>query len=84
MASKTKKMTIKYWVSLSEGSRKRALQHCFPTLPYTVEMLLDEKPKNVKDRGEYWWYVFSRVRIPDDSRVYKTVIDNGRHKTYLP
>lgn len=82
--ARSKKMTIKYWNSLSRGSRERALKYCFPTLPFTVEMLLDEKPRNVKDRGEYWWYVFSKVRIPDDNSAYKTVIDNGSRMTYLP
>lgn len=78
--AKTKKMTVKYWSSLSDGSKKRALQYCFPTLPCTVDMLLSEKPKNVNDKGEYWWYVFKKVRIPDDSRFYKTVVN----RTYLP
>ena len=42
---KTKKMTIKYWNSLEKGSRKRALQFCYPTLPATVDMLLNDKPR---------------------------------------
>ena len=49
---KTKKMTIKYWNTLSEGSRKRALQYCFPIHPATVEMLLDDKPR----KDDAWWH----------------------------
>ena len=30
--AKTKKMTLKYWDSLSEGSKKRALTYVFPLL----------------------------------------------------
>ena len=74
---KTKKMTIKYWNSLEEGSRKRALQFCYPTLPATVDMLLNEKPK--KD-NPWWKRVFDMVRIPDKDSVYKTVVDH----TYIP
>ena len=40
--AKTKKMTIKYWNSLSDGSKKRALQYCFPIHPAIVEMLMEE------------------------------------------
>ena len=36
----TRKMTIKYWNSLSKGSKERALHHVFPALKVTVEMLL--------------------------------------------
>ena len=81
-SSKGRKMTIGYWNKLSEGSRKRALQYCFPTLPVTVDMLLHEKPtaKEVKERGEYWWFVFSKVRIPNGTDFYKTQVGN----TYLP
>lgn len=79
--AKTKKMTVKYWNSLSEGSRKRALTWVFPTMPACVEMLLNEKPHKVNDRGEWWWMVFSKVRIPEKTDYYKTCV-NG--KTYLP
>ena len=75
--AKTRKMTIKYWNTLSEGSRKRALQFCYPTLPATVDMLLSEKPK--KD-NPWWKRVFDMVRIPDANSSYKTVVN----KTYRP
>ena len=35
--AKTKKMTLKYWNSLSEGSKKRALTYCFPLHKATVD-----------------------------------------------
>jgi len=61
MAQKTKKMTIKYWESLSESSRKRALQYCYPIHPAIVEMLMNEKPDL---KSEWWKMVFKKVRIP--------------------
>ena len=77
---RTRKLTIKYWNSLSEGSRKRALQYCFPIHPATVEMLLNDKPR----KDDSWWqYVFKKVRIPEADangyRHYKTVVN----KTYI-
>ena len=78
---KTKKMTIKYWKSLEKGSQKRALQFCYPTLPATVEMLLNDKPR----KDDPWWKrVFDKVRIPEADangrQYYKTVVDH----TYIP
>ena len=74
---KTRKLTIKYWNSLEKGSRKRALQFCYPTLPATVEMLLNDKPR----KDDPWWErVFDKVRIPDGDSYYKTVVDH----TYIP
>ena len=81
MASKTKKMTISYWNGLSRGSRERALKYCYPIHGAIVEMLLDEKPTTKEVKDGWWTTVFRKVRIPDDNRVYKTVIDN---RTYLP
>lgn len=81
MASKSKKMTIKYWNGLSEGSRKRALQYCYPIHPSIVDMLLDEKPTTQEIKNGWWTIVFRKVRIPDDNSYYRTVIDN---RTYLP
>lgn len=74
---KTKKLTINYWNFLSEGSRRRALQHCFPTMKPVVEMLLAEKPE--KDK-RWWKIVFEKVRIPETGGLYRTVV-NG---TCLP
>lgn len=72
----TRKMTLKYWNSLSKGSKERALHHVFPTLKYTVEMLLDEQP-NLKN--SLWKLVWRKVRIPIES-YYKTVVNGA----YLP
>ena len=72
----TRKMTLKYWNSLSKGSRERALHHVFPTLKFTVEMLLDEQP-NLKNG--LWKLVWRKVRIPIES-YYKTVVNGA----YLP
>lgn len=74
---KTKKMTIKYWNSLEVGSKRRALQFCYPTLPATVEMLLNDKPRK---NDPCWKRVFDKVRIPDKDSFYKTVVDH----TYIP
>ena len=72
----TKKMTIRYWNSLERSSKERALHYVFPTMKFTVEMLLDEQP-NLKN--DLWKFVWRKVRIPIES-YYKTVV-NG---TYLP
>ena len=72
----TRKMTLKYWNSLPKGSRERALCHVFPTMKFTVEMLLDEQP-NLKNG--LWKLVWRKVRIPIES-YYKTVVNGA----YLP
>ena len=76
MAQKTKKMTLKYWNALSDGSKKRALQYCFPIHPAIVEMLMEEKPDM---KSDWWQLVFKKVRIPAPGSFYKTVVNN----TYL-
>ena len=76
MATKTKKMTIKYWNSLSENSRWRALKHVFPLMPATIEMMALEKPDL---NNGLWKTVFKAVRIPGPGSFYKTVVNN----TYL-
>lgn len=43
--SKTTKMTLKYWQSLSEDSKRRALTCVFPLHKAIVDMLIDDKPK---------------------------------------
>ena len=61
MAQKTKKMTLKYWAALSESSKKRTLQYCFPIHPAIVEMLMNEKPDL---KSDWWKIVFKKVGIP--------------------
>ena len=80
--AKTKKMTLKYWASLSEGSKRRAFTYCFPLHTATVDTLMNDEP-NPKDDA-WWGLVWRKVRIPEaDSngyRHYKTVVNN----TYIP
>ncbi len=73
----TKRMTLKYWATLDEGSKRRALTHVFPINNPIVQILLQEKPDKKKT---LWQLVFKEVRIPEDSSHYKTVV----HKTYIP
>ena len=77
MAQKTKKMTLKYWVALSESSKKRALTYVFPLHKAIVEMLLNEKPD--PKNSDWWRMVFKKIRIPSPGSYYKTVVNN----TYL-
>ena len=66
-----KKVSIKYWNTLPEGSKERALTACYPNAKGIVNMMLEEKPdpKNV-----FWKRVFDMVRVPDNS-YYKTFIN---------
>ena len=77
--SKTKKMTLHYWNSLSEGSKRRALTCVFPLHKAVVDMLIDDQPKPKDD--PWWKMVWSKVRIPEaDAGGYKTVVN----RTYIP
>lgn len=80
--AKTKKMTLKYWDGLSEGSKRRALTCVFPLHKATVDMLMNDKP-NPKDNA-WWKIVWTKVRIPQADasgyRHYKTVVN----KTFIP
>ncbi len=78
--NKNKKLTIKYWCSLSRGSRERALKFCFPISPSIVEMLLDETPTKFEIKEGFWRVVFQRITIPRDHSFYKTCFMN---QTYL-
>ena len=80
--AKTSKMTLKYWASLSEGSKRRALTCVFPLHKPVVDMLMDEKPD---PKSNPWWkIVWTKVRIPQADangyRHYKTVVN----KTFIP
>ena len=80
--SKTSKMTLKYWNSLSEGSKRRALTCVFPLHKAIVDMLMDDQPKPKDD--PWWKMVWGKVRIPEADangyRHYKTVVN----QTYIP
>lgn len=75
----TKKMTKKYWDSLEEGSRYRALRKVFSNFPDDVNReYAKEKAKNL----DWMWEIIIRhVRQPvNGTGSYKTVID----KTWIP
>ena len=67
-----KKLTIKYWNTLSQSSKERALTACYPNNKGLVNMMLEESPnpKNV-----FWKRVFDIVRIPNPGSYYKTFIN---------
>ena len=76
---KTKRnMTMKYWDSLSEDSRYRALRKVFSNFPDTVNR--DYAKEKAKDLDWLWDIIVRHVRIPLDNSHYKTVID----KTWIP
>ena len=85
MPAKNKKLTIKYWKSLSKGSKERALKFVFPISPAIVSMLLDEDPTTEEIKHGFWSLVFRKIRIPEpDERGYwhyKTIFMNS---TYIP
>ena len=85
MPAKNKKLTIKYWKSLSRGSKERALKFVFPISPAIVSMLLDEDPTTEDIKHGFWSLVFRKIRIPEPdergNRHYKTVFMNS---TYIP
>lgn len=68
---KSRKMTIKYWNSLSRGSKERALTCVFPLNKPLVNMLLDEKPNLKRD---WWQYVFKKAKQTDSSH-YKVEVN---------
>ena len=81
MPAKNKKLTIKYWKSLSKGSKERALKFVFPISPAIVSMLLDEDPTTEEIKHGFWSIVFRKIKIPHDPSHYKTVFMNS---TYIP
>lgn len=78
MARTTKHLTITYWNTLEEGSKRRALTAVFPLMPAVVDMLLNDEPKPKKD--PWWSLVFKKVRVPEPDergyRHYKSVINH--------
>lgn len=74
----TKKMTMKYWDSIPESSRFRALRKVFSNFPDEVnENCAKEKAKDL----DWLWDIITRhVKQPVGGRVYKTVIDH----TWIP
>ena len=73
MADK-KKITRKYWDSLSEDSRFRALRKVFSNFSDSVNRdYAKEKAKNL----DWMWTIIQRhVKMPVGESHYKTCIDN--------
>lgn len=77
MAEK-KKITKKYWDSLSEDSRFRALRKVFSNFPDSVNH--DYAKMKAKDLDWIWGIVEKHVKQPVGESFYKTCIDN----TWIP
>lgn len=81
----TKKLTIKYWMSLEKDSRERALKFVFPIHDSIVKMLLNDKPTSQDTKKGFWSLVYEQIREvkPDERghRHYKTCFMGC---TYLP
>ena len=76
--AETKKITQRYWNSLSESSRYRALRKVFSNFPDSVnEGYSKEK---AKDLGWMWKIIQRHVKMPAGKSYYKTVID----RTWIP
>lgn len=75
MANK-KKITQKYWDSLSEASRFRALRKVFSNFPDSVNH--DYAKEKAKDLDWMWEIVQRHVKQPigENHYHYKTIIDN--------
>lgn len=71
-----KKISIKYWNTLSKGSKERALRACYPNGEPIVRMMIEQKP-DLKDF--FWKRAFSMIRVPDADanghRHYKTCVN---------
>ena len=69
----TKKLTIRYWQSLSPDTKKRAIKCVFPLMGRSLHYLVNEKP----DQKEVWWeMIFRKVRVPSDNSHYKFIVNN--------
>lgn len=74
MADK-KKITMKYWNSLEEGSRFRALRKVFSNFPDSINH--DYAKEKAKDLDDWIWQLIQRhVKQPIGEKHYKTIIDN--------
>ncbi len=78
MAKETKQITMKYWDSLSEGSRYRALRKVFSNFPDDVNH--DYAKEKARDLDWMWEIIKRHVKQPTIETHYKTVID----KTWIP
>lgn len=74
----TKRLTMRYWDSIPEDSRYRALRKVFSNFPDNLNRdYAKEKAKNL----DWMWEVLVRhVKQPIGESHYKTVID----RTWIP
>lgn len=75
---KTRKITKRYWDSLSEGSRYRALRKVFSNFSDSINH--EYAKVKAKDLDWIWSIIEKHVKQPIGESYYKTVIDH----TYLP
>lgn len=78
MAKDTKRLTKKYWDSLSEGSRYRALRKVFSNFPDSINR--DYAKQKAKALDWEWDIIQRHIKEPTDSNHYKTVVD----RTWIP
>lgn len=78
MARDTKKLTMRYWDSLSEDSRYRALRKVFSNFSDSANR--DNAKQKAKNLDFLWGIIVRHVKQPLDSTHYKTVID----RTWIP
>ena len=75
----TKKLTMRYWDSLSDDSRFRALRKVFSNFPDNVNR--DYAQDKAKDLDDWIWKILVRhVKQPLGNTFYKTYID----RTFIP
>ena len=75
----TKKLTMRYWDSLSDDSRFRALRKVFSNFPDNVNR--DYAQDKAKELDDWMWKILVRhVKQPLGNTFYKTYID----RTFIP
>lgn len=77
MARDSKRITQKYWDSLSEDSRFRVLRKVFSNFPDSVNH--DYAKEKAKELGWTWEIIQRHVKQPVGENPYKTMVD----KTWL-
>lgn len=70
-----KKITMKYWDSLEEGSRYRVLRKLFSNFPDGINH--QNAKEKAKDLDDWIWKIIQRhVKQPVGESHYKTCTDN--------
>lgn len=73
MAEK-KKITMKYWDSLSENSRYRVLRRLFSN--FSDSLNHDYAKEKAKDLDWMWHVIQRHTKMPVGECYYKTCVDN--------